>query len=340
MTIPVYLLKGADDVLRGEALTKLLDELVGDGDRSLLVDEFDLDTTTLGAAVDAAQTIPFLTDRRIVVVRRFGRFSKNEQVAGLVDYLADPLTSSVVVLVWEKSVVRAEGGDEVSAKPAVPAALTKAVKAAGGEILTFDPPDARNRLGWVADQIAEAGLQVDNRGCKLIADRLGEEGGAIIELIERLRGAYPPGTRLGEDDVEPYLSRSGGVPPWDLTDAIDKGDGPLALSYLDRMLRGGDRHPLAIMANLQGHYLRMLRLDGAGARGEKDAAAVLGLKGSTFPAKKALDQGRKLGGTGVRRAVELLAEADVDLRGASAWPGELVMEVLVARLARLSRAAR
>ena len=32
-----------------------------------------------------------------------------------------------------------------------------------------------------------------------------------------------------------------------------------------------------------------------------------------------------------------LARADLDLRGAKAWPPELVMEVLVARLARLSR---
>ena len=36
-------------------------------------------------------------------------------------------------------------------------------------------------------------------------------------------------------------------------------------------------------------------------------------------------------------AVDLLATADVDLRGQRAWPGELVMEVLVARLTRLSR---
>jgi DNA polymerase III subunit delta len=35
--------------------------------------------------------------------------------------------------------------------------------------------------------------------------------------------------------------------------------------------------------------------------------------------------------------VRLLSEADVDLKGAKAWPDELVLEVLVARLARLSR---
>ena len=312
MSAPVHLIKGSDDILRGEALSRLLDELVAGGDRSLLVDEFDLDTTTLGAAIDAAQTIPFLTDRRIVVVRRFGRFSKGEDVAELVSYLDNPLESTTVVLVWEKPVKPTDTGASVSAKPAVPQALTKAIKAAGGEVV--DPSPSGKLDAWVPNQLAE--------------------------LTTRLKGAFPPGTRLGVDQVAPLLGPSGGVAPWDLTDAIDRGDAAGALDQLHRMMRGGDRHPLAIMATIQSHYLRMLKLDGAGARNEKDAAAVLGLKGSTYPAKKAMAQLSRLGSSGVRRSVELVAAADVDLRGARAWPGELVMEVLVARLARLARSGR
>jgi DNA polymerase-3 subunit delta len=336
VTPPVILLKGSDDVLRGEALSRVLHDLVGDGDRSLLVDEFDLDVTTLGAAIDAAQTIPFLTDRRIVVVRRFGRFSKGEEVAGLVDYLADPLDTTALVLVWEKSVKATETGESVAAKPAVPQALTKAVKAAGGEVV--DPSPSGKLDAWVPGQLRDAGLDVDPRAVKLIVDTLGDDAGGIVELIGRLKGAHEPGSRLGVEEVQALLGRAGGVAPWDLTDAIDRGDPALAIDQLHRMLEGGDRHPLAIMATLQSHYLRMLKLDGAGARGEKEAAQVLGLKGSTFPAKKALAQANALGSARIRRAVALVAGADVDLRGARAWPGELVMEVLVARLARLSGA--
>ena len=156
-------------------------------------------------------------------------------------------------------------------------------------------------------------------------------------IVEVLKGAFAPGTRLRADDVAPFLPGAGGVPPWDLTDAIDKGDVSRSIELVQRMMGAGERHPLAIMASLQTHYLRMVRLDGAEVRGEKDAAALLGIKGSPYPAKKAMNQGRKLGSERVRRSLELLAQADVDLRGAQAWPGELVMEVLVARLARLAR---
>ena len=41
-----------------------------------------------------------------------------------------------------------------------------------------------------------------------------------------------------------------------------------------------------------------------------------------------------------QRAVALLAQADLDLKGAKEWPEELVAEVLVARLSRLGGSRR
>jgi DNA polymerase III delta subunit len=92
------------------------------------------------------------------------------------------------------------------------------------------------------------------------------------------------------------------------------------------------------MATLQGHYERMLRLDGAPVHDRSGAASFL--KVAPFQAQKALDQGRRLGHDGIARAFELLAGADLDLRGQRQWPDELVLEVLVARLARLAPKSR
>ncbi len=56
-----------------------------------------------------------------------------------------------------------------------------------------------------------------------------------------------------------------------------------------------------------------------------------GLKG--FPAKKALQNYNRLGGASTKRAIELLAQADLDLRrGAKDLDAELIMEVLVAQV--------
>jgi DNA polymerase-3 subunit delta len=106
------------------------------------------------------------------------------------------------------------------------------------------------------------------------------------------------------------------------------------LEALHRMSGAGQRHPLVVMATLHRHYAAMLRLDGAPVHTEADAAATLGTR-TTFVAGKALRQARRLGRDDVSRAITLLAAADQDVRGASACPADVVMEILVARLSRL-----
>lgn len=332
LTAPLHLVKGSEDSLRGAAVVDLIEKLVGTGDRGLMVDEFSGPDQELVAAVAAAQTPAFLTERRVVVVRHAAQFSKTDDVAPLIAYLADPVPTTSLVLVWE---VVPGSGDRLST---VPKKLVEAIKSAGGVTIATDVGgSAKAKASWLEEQLAAASVRLDRHAVAMVADALGEEVGALEGLLAKLAAAYGEGASLGAEEVRPHLGKAGGVPPWELTDAIDTGDTARALELLHRMLDGGGRHPLQLMATLQAHYSRMLRLDGAGVRNEKQAAELLGMKGSTFPAKKALNQGAKLGHSGVRRAVTLMAEADVTLRGGGrSWPGELVLDVLVARLASLS----
>lgn len=327
---PVHLVKGDDEVLLRDAARAVVHALTGDLDPSLAVEEVGRDRfapadgeVSIVPLVDAAQTPPFLTDRRVVVGRDVEMFTKASQVAPLVAYLADPLPTTSLVLVWS-------GGR-------IPKSLVDAVKQVKG--VQVDTSPGRKLEGWVVEQAAASGLGFDGAATERLVGWLGDDPQRLVGLLETLAGSYgrDTGTRLGVADIEPFLGEAGGVPPWELTDALDRGDIPGALAKLGRMTQGGGRHGLQIMATLQNHYGRMLALDGAPVAGEKDAARLLGLRGSTFPARKALAQSRKLGHDRIVRAIELLANADLDLRGGKAWPDGLVLEVLVARLANLAR---
>ncbi len=321
----VHLISGDDASLVLSALTELVHRLVGDGDRSLMVDEFDHPDDEMRAIVDAAQTPPFLTDHRVVIVRDVGRFTSDD-VAPLVAYLTDPLPTTHLVVV-------AGGGKTAKS-------LADALKACGAQVHDTTPPSkAKDRTAWVEQQFAAEGVRIDASALQAVAAWMGEDAGRLQGVIETLASTYGTATKLRADDVRPFLGEAGGVPPWDLTDAIDKGDTTRSLDLLHRMTGAGGRHPLQVMAILHGHYTKLLKLDGADARDAASAAAALGIKPG-FPARKALDQYRKLGGSGVTRAVGLLAQADLDLRGAKEWPDSLVMEVLVARLSKLAGTGR
>jgi len=317
----IHLITGDDESLVLSAVTELVHRLVGTEDRTLMVDDFSGDDYELRAVVDAAQTMPFLTDKRLVVARDIGRFTADD-VSPLVAYLNDPLPSTDLVMV--------AGGGRMAKS------LTDAAKKAGGTTTNTTPPTSkRDRSMWIEEQVAGAGMMLDSSALALIAGWMGEEPGRLSGVLETLQSTYGNDRKLSAGDVEPFLGDSGSVPPWDLTDAIDRGDTTAALSMLARMI--SSRHPLQVMATLHSHYVRLLKLDGAEANTEQAVADVLGIKAG-FPARKALDQYRRLSSGGVARAIDLLAQADLDLRGQRDLPEELVMEVLVARLSRLSPA--
>jgi DNA polymerase-3 subunit delta len=323
--VSVHLLTGDDESLLHSGVSELVHRLVGDGDRSLMVDEFDSPDDEIRAVVDAAQTPPLLTEHRIVIVRDVGRFGADD-VAPLVAYLADPLPSTHLVLV---------GGGGRLAK-----AVTDALKSGGAQVVDVSPPSkARDRTTWIEQQFAAGGVRVDGAVLAAVAGWMGEDAGRLQGVIDTLASTYGTGHKLRLDDVRPFLGDAGGVPPWDLTDAIDRGDTTRSLELLHRMTGAGGRHPLQVMAILHGHYAKLLKLDGADARDEAAAAAVLGIRPG-FPVKKALDQYRRLGSGGVTRAIALLARTDLDLRGARDWPESLAMEVLVARLSKLAGSRR
>ncbi|MGI8791859.1 MAG: DNA polymerase III subunit delta [Acidimicrobiales bacterium] len=319
-----YLVKGGDPSLVADAGRRLVDRLVGDDDHGLLVETFDAEEDgALARTVDACLTPPFLAERRIVVTRSAGAWS-GDDAGRIVAYLADPLDTTTLVLLG--------GGGTLSPK------LSKAVKGAGGEVIDAEPPrPERARTSWLTTQLKDAPVSFDAAAGRMLGEHLGEDLGRLPGMLNTLVGAYGDGAKISPEELEPFLGAAGGVAPWDLTDAVDRGDDGAALVALHRMMGGGDRHPLVVMATLHRHYANMARLDGSGVRTEQEAAQALGLKGSTFPAKKALAQARRMGSSKLRNALILLAEADLDLRGNKEWPGELVMEILVARLCRLAR---
>ncbi len=321
----VYLVKGDDAALVAQEVRGLLDQVVGDGDHALVVEEIGGgagDEINVGAVVDACLTPPFLVDRRVVVVREAGRLLTAD-APRLVEVVQDPLPTTVLVLVG--------GGGTV------PAPLVKAISAAG-QIIDVTTSKAGERKAWLHDHLRAAPVKLEPRAADLLASHVGEDLGRVEGLLSALSAAYGEGARITADELAPYLGEAGNVPRYELTDAIDKGDPERALMVLRRMLEAGGLAPVQVLATLHGHFSNMLALDGDDIGTDRDAADVLGT--APFVAKKALEQSRRLGSSRIAEAINLIAAADLDVRGASGMDAEVVVEILVARLARQTRPAR
>jgi len=320
----VVLFHGSDESLISEAVSERVRQLVGDGDRSLMVEDYSGDYV-MAAAIGAAETPSmFATDEdnhRIVVLRAVSERSSDDHQA-LARYLAQPSDDTHLIIEWGSG--------------RVVKAIADGLKTCGGQSIDPSPPTrAKDRRDWWETTIAAVGIDFHPAALALVMEWLGEDVARFSGLAETLKSAFGDGP-ISVSQLQPYLGERGDSKPWDLTDAIEAGDAERALIVLRRMTNAGERHPMQILAQLHNHYSRLARLDGTEVRSAADAEAVLGIKG--FPAEKALRAYRGLGSSGIRRAYGLLANADIELRGGTGLEADVVLDVLVARLARLTKA--
>jgi DNA polymerase-3 subunit delta len=337
----VHLVKGADPILRDDATEQLVGELLAGQDRSLAVEEFTIPgrvateaeeggaearLAAVDAVLNAVFTLPFMTERRVVVVREVGNLTKDE-AAPLVAYFQDPTPSTELVLV--------AGGGTIAKS------LDDAVKQTG----SVHAPSSEKAVDVLSSELDAAGLHLRADAAAAIVAHVGGDAGLLPSIVETLAAAFGAGADLSLDDVTPYVGSEGKIPTWDLTNALENGDIPGSLEVLRRLLtvtsptQPKPMHPLQVLAMLHGHYRRLLRLDDPAITSNEQAAAALGGRTNPRSAGFRLRQARTLGTDGLRQAFDHLARADVDLKGGRAIPPEAVMEVLVARLAQITARA-
>ena len=88
-----YLIRGDDATLIGNALKNLTEQLLKGESRDLAIEEVnevnhrdESGDYSLDSLLTAAQTIPFLTDSRVVVGRHMGAFSKKQMIEPLLKF--------------------------------------------------------------------------------------------------------------------------------------------------------------------------------------------------------------------------------------------------------------
>jgi DNA polymerase-3 subunit delta len=340
--VSVHLVTGDDPVLRAGALSSLVSELLDGDDPTLALEDHEIPArgtadgdggggaearqAVIDDVLNAAATPPFMTTHRVVVLREIGLLGASE-IEGIVRYLDAPLETTALVLV-------AGGGRTAKT-------LEQAVKQAGA----VHAPDATKPADVLARELADAKLALQGDAAKALLHHVANDAGLIPALVDTLASAYGPGASLTREQVAPYLTDAGSVPVWDLTNAIEKGDVAAALVALHTMItvtspmQPKPMHSLQVLGLLHSQYRKLLALDDPAVRSPGDAAAALGGRTSPNAARFRLRQARALGSDGLRQAFDHLARADLDVKGERAIPEDVVLELLVTRLAELSARA-
>jgi DNA polymerase-3 subunit delta len=335
----IHILYGADSFSRAERLRALNVELDADGNLASNTVVFDARQAGVGEVLAACDTVPFFGDARLVILEgalrpaggRGGRKrakvkeAEDEGTRGpwwaLVDYAARMPEKTALVLLDGESV---DTGLLGALKPLA-------------TVERFALPGPREIAGWVQSRARMRGLQIDGRGCALMAELVGSDTWILASEIDKL-ATYAAGQPVREADVRALVSDVRDHEGYLLADAVAEGKPAVATRLLHDML-AKDRPPAVLLLTIENRYRRIAvareMLD-AGATG-RDIAARLRID-NPFPLERLLDQVARYPATGVRWALDRIARADYDVKQ-GVYDEVLSLELLVQDLAAPTQAA-
>lgn len=258
---PVYLFDGEEEYFkeRGEAMLRAKFLREPTLDFSLFRGET-LHGNALADLVAAAQSFPFLSEKRIVKVTDFYP-SEREYEQYLRRYLEDPPPSTILLIV-----------NSVPPKGR-PFDLKKAP---GVTWVDCSRGDEETLLRWIFTRFKQAGVRADTECCERILRYCLSDMSRIAGEVEKLIAYAGEGGALTAEDVDAVVYRDSAYKMYEMTNALALRNHAKYLSVQRELLeKGADE--MALLNTLCAYYRTMYEICLLG-KSDAETAGILGIK--------------------------------------------------------------
>ncbi len=316
-----YVYHGENTLEQEEALAALLkQEAVGDF--------ADLNTETLtppfdpDALLHACDTLPFLGERRVVVVKQALARANKHWLDKVVDYLPKVPPSTLLVFIEGKKLPKRHP-------------VLKVAKKAGAEVRHFARPDVRRELPrWIQERVAHHNGRIEPAAVGLLVRNFGPRVRQLDQEIQKLLLYQGGEGMITADDVRllvPYIQSADVI--FDLVDALGKRQPRTAAHHLHRLLDVGE-HPLGIFGMIVRQYRLLIQVHWLMQRGETEGEIAKRLSIHPFVAKKTRSQATFFSQAQLVRAYDILTKSDLAIKTGKLTP-EAALDLLIAQLTQL-----
>jgi DNA polymerase-3 subunit delta len=220
----VYLIYGKEPLLVERALERLKGRFAKVGDASLDLMQYRGDVADATEILNACNTLPLLSEKRLVIVRDVDSLDAEDQ-RSLAAYVAEPSPTTILVLVGEKL--------NKSSR------LYKSVDAAGG-VHEYKAPYKREYPAKTVELMAERGYRLSYDDAERLVRATGADLRRIDAELEKLVAFLGERRDVTTRDVEQVVASSPSVSVFELSDAVGARECERALRMLGELLDGGE----------------------------------------------------------------------------------------------------
>ena len=272
------------------------------------------DACTPDAVIVALSSMTFALGRRFVIADGVERW-KDADVPAVAAAMEGLDAAGVTVAFF--------GRDEGRLK--VPDGLAKAVEKAGGQVATESAVKPRDLPRWLQARAGELGVELDLQAARALVGQVGDRQQRLMRELEKLALEYGEGAHLGVEEVQASSASSAERRLWTLADALVAGDRRTATRALLELRTQGERLP-GLLYGMVRRLRDALTVAEALAAGQPPAQVRRNLRMPSFAADRLIADVSKHDPDTYRRALELMADLELESRGGGSGGGAVLSE--------------
>jgi len=218
--LPVYVVHGPEEFLKRESATAIMDRVLAGADRALALSEYEGATAELAAVLDDLRTLPFLSDRRLVVVREADTFITRYRPE-LEEYFESPSPTGVLLMECRTF-----------------AASTRLAKrvAVVGQAVACEAVKPFSLPGWLSARSQRVhGKRLEPSAAALLREYTGADLGLLDSELQKLALYVGQRATITAAGVEAAVAHTREEQVWGILSAVAAGDEATAMASWEQV---------------------------------------------------------------------------------------------------------
>ena len=289
---PVYLIEGEDAYLREVAVKILKDKYLTSPELNLNIFEGAYVKSSPDEMVDALMQYPFMSEKRVIIVRDYNPSATDLKNKSLVNYFANPVETSLLIIV-----------NNSTNEPLKKIECVTVVDCGKANMATV--------VRYIQGTLKRSGLIITTKNAELLAEYCKLEMTKISGEVEKLIAYCHGEAEVTADAIEELVVKENDYQVYELTEQVARKNSAKAYSILADMLSKSNDHQ-RIFTALYYHF-RKLFFCSVSSKSASVLAKELGVK-SEYALKKLIEQSKRFTPKKLKQTIDMFVKYDADFK--------------------------
>lgn len=252
-TKPIYVIAGKDEFLVAEQVAALVNQLLTPEQMQMCLWRADADKVSAVEVFDELRTLPFLAEKRVVVLAGADDFVSNNRES-LEKYFESPAASGVLIL----SVSSWHSNTRIAK------ALPKV-----GQLMEVGELKSRELVSYITDYASGQGKNLSYNAAQMLIEFAGEEPGILRNEVDKLAAYVNSAKNITEKHIAEIVGHNRAFGAFEVIDSMMAADAGKALERLRVMFESDKDSEYTILGAFAWHFRRMFSAAALLQKGER-----------------------------------------------------------------------